>query len=76
MRFPHDDPEFDDLLRIAADARRISVAMTEKDYWVTHALWSLEVQGFDVWFKGGTSLSKGFGLIRRRSCVISRTRRG
>ena len=24
-------------------------------------------QGFDVWFKGGTSLSKGFGLIERFS---------
>ncbi|MBI3923942.1 MAG: nucleotidyl transferase AbiEii/AbiGii toxin family protein [Armatimonadetes bacterium] len=43
------------------------MALVEKDYWVTHALWSLEKAGFRVWFKGGTSLSKGFGLIERFS---------
>lgn len=37
--------------------------MVEKDYWVTHALLALHQQGFDIWFKGGTLLSKGFGLI-------------
>jgi hypothetical protein len=41
--------------------------MVEKDYWVTHALWAIHEQGFEVWFKGGTSLSKGFGLIERFS---------
>ena len=32
---------------------------------MTHTLWALYAQGFDVWFKGGTSLSKGLGLIER-----------
>lgn len=36
-------------------------------YWVTHTLWALMTSGLDVWFKGGTSLSKGFGLIERFS---------
>jgi hypothetical protein len=67
MTFVHDDADFDDLVRIVADERGIGVALVEKDYWVTHTLWALHAQGFDVWFKGGTSLSKGFGLIERFS---------
>lgn len=67
MNFLHDDPEFDALLQIVAQARSLGVALVEKDYWVTHTLWALQTQGFEVWFKGGTSLSKGFGLIERFS---------
>ena len=37
------------------------------DDWITHALWALHETGLDLWFKGGTSLSKGFGLIERFS---------
>jgi hypothetical protein len=65
--FVHEDPEFDRLIRIVADATGVSPALVEKDYWVTHALWSLQHQGFETWLKGGTSLSKGFGLIQRFS---------
>ena len=43
------------------------MGLVEKDYWVTHVLWSLHDLGLEVWFKGGTSLSKGFGLIERFS---------
>lgn len=67
MTFVHDDAEFEDLLRIVAAARRLSLGLVEKDYWVTHTLWALHAQGFEIWFKGGTSLSKGFGLIERFS---------
>lgn len=67
MSFIHDDKEFDALLRIVADKRKIAVGLVEKDYWVTHVLWALQHRGFDMWFKGGTSLSKGFGLIERFS---------
>ncbi len=67
MRFVHDDPDFPELLRIVAERRGLGVALVEKDYWVTHTLWALHAQGFEVWFKGGTSLSKGFGLIERFS---------
>lgn len=59
MTFVHDDPDFDALLRIVADKRRISIGLVEKDYWVTHTLWALKQTGFEIWFKGGTSLSKG-----------------
>lgn len=67
MIFAHEDPEFGDLLEIVSDDRKISRGIIEKDYWVTHALWSLHKSGFEVWFKGGTSLSKGFNLIERFS---------
>jgi Nucleotidyl transferase AbiEii toxin, Type IV TA system len=67
VSFIHDDPEFDDLLRIVAGKRKLSLGLVEKDYWVTHTLWALHAAGFEIWFKGGTSLSKGFGLIERFS---------
>jgi len=41
--------------------------LVEKDYWITHALWAIHEAGLDVWFKGGTSLSKGFAIIHRFS---------
>jgi hypothetical protein len=65
--FAHEDREFEDLLQITAAERRLAVGLVEKDYWVTHTLWALHDLGFDVRFKGGTSLSKGFGLIERFS---------
>lgn len=67
MNFVHEDPEFDDLLQIVSEERKFSRGLVEKDYWVTHTLWSLHKAGFEVWFKGGTSLSKGFNLIERFS---------
>lgn len=67
MNFVHEDAEWPDLLDIIANAKHRPVAFVEKDYWVTHALWALQAQGFDLWFKGGTSLSKGFALVERFS---------
>jgi hypothetical protein len=67
VTFIHDDREFPDLVRIVADERKLSPGLVEKDYWVTHCLWALHECGLEVWFKGGTSLSKGFGLIERFS---------
>ncbi len=67
MSFIHDDVEFKQLLGIVARQTGIAAALIEKDYWVTHTLWSLHETGLDIWFKGGTSLSKGFGLIQRFS---------
>ena len=45
MSFVHEDPDFDGLVRIAADKRRLSSSLVEKDYWVTHTLWSLLESG-------------------------------
>jgi hypothetical protein len=65
--FLHDDGEFGDALAIVATQRGVGEALVEKDYWITHTLWALVEAGLTVSFKGGTSLSKGFGLIRRFS---------
>jgi Nucleotidyl transferase AbiEii toxin, Type IV TA system len=67
VKFVHEDRDFDALLGVVAGKTRLSKGLVEKDYWVTHSLWALHHQGFDVWFKGGTSLSKGFHLIERFS---------
>lgn len=67
MSFVHDDPDFAPLLAIVAREMGVAAALVEKDYWVTHCLWALRESGLELWFKGGTSLSKGFGLIRRFS---------
>lgn len=67
MSFVHDSEGWADLLLIVARDIDRDLGMVEKDYWVTHTLWALHDQGFDVWFKGGTSLSKGFDLIHRFS---------
>ncbi len=67
MIFPHRDPEFADLISIVASDTGIGEAVIEKDYWVTHILWALHQFSLEIWFKGGTSLSRGFGLISRFS---------
>ncbi len=65
--FVHDHPEFGALLSIVSERQRVAAALAEKDYWVTHTLWALGEAGLRLRFKGGTSLSKGFGLIQRFS---------
>ena len=65
--FVHQDPDFGELIRIVAREVGIGAALVEKDYWVTHCMWALHRTGLEIWFKGGTSLSKGFGLIHRFS---------
>ena len=67
MKFIHEDKEFRALVNIVSRQTGIAAALVEKDYWVTHMLWGLHQTGLAIWFKGGTSLSKGFGLIHRFS---------
>lgn len=63
-----DRPDFAATIDAAAERLRVSAAIVEKDYWVTQALRKL-ARDFpsDFIFKGGTSLSKGYRLIRRFS---------
>lgn len=67
MSFVHDDRDFPQLLTLVTEETRIAPALVEKDYWVTHCMWALHQTGLDLWFKGGTSLSKGYGIIERFS---------
>ena len=54
-----------------AEATGVPIAHVEKDFWVTEVLRGIArcsaVTGVSAVFKGGTSLSKAFGLIRRFS---------
>lgn len=59
-----------ELLDEVSRRRNLAPAILEKDYWVCltlHALFSLPGIGEHLVFKGGTSLSKVFGLIDRFS---------
>ncbi len=59
-----------ELLDAAAQQRGLAPAILEKDYWVCKtldALFALPELGHHLVFKGGTSLSKVYGLIERFS---------
>ncbi len=65
--FLHKHPDFSDLLRIVAEERGIDPALVEKDYWIMQSLYGLQRLGLSFELKGGTSLSKGYGIIHRFS---------
>jgi hypothetical protein len=65
--FLHERRDFDQLLAVVANDRQLDSMLVEKDYWIMHCLWGLQSQGFVFELKGGTSLSKGFGVIHRFS---------
>jgi len=65
--FLHDDPAFKDLLAIVSAKESIDISLVEKDYWIMHVLYGLQQMGIAFELKGGTSLSKGYGLIHRFS---------
>lgn len=65
--FLHDHRQFADLIRIVAEAQGIAPALVEKDYWIMQSLYGLQQLGLTFELKGGTSLSKGYGLISRFS---------
>jgi predicted nucleotidyltransferase component of viral defense system len=60
---------FSDTIRSASEHLHINQVFIEKDYWITLVLYRLSKSQFsnETVFKGGTSLSKGFGLINRFS---------
>lgn len=65
--FQHD--EFASIVTAAAAARSLDEAFVEKDYYITEILRIIagRYQPGQVIFKGGTSLSKAWGLIERLS---------
>lgn len=66
-KYLHEHEEFPQLLQIVATEMKIDPYLVEKDYWIMHVLYGLKKQGFEFELKGGTSLSKGFGIINRFS---------
>ena len=65
--FLHNHSEFGELIRIVGNDLSIEPALVEKDYWIMHCLYGLQQLGFTFELKGGTSLSKGYGIINRFS---------
>lgn len=58
---------FRTILNAIEEETDISGLLIEKDYWIMHCLYAMKQQGLNFQMKGGTSLSKGFGLISRFS---------
>jgi hypothetical protein len=67
LDYLHNHKDFADLLRIVGKEFSIAPALIEKDYWIMQCMYGLQQQGFIFELKGGTSLSKGFGIIKRFS---------
>jgi hypothetical protein len=67
MTLLHELPDFNDLLAVVGDKLKIDPGLVEKDYWIMHSLWGLQQLKYKFELKGGTSLSKGLGLIHRFS---------
>jgi len=66
--FLHERSDFKALVATVADIEKINdPALVEKDYWIMHAVYGLKQLGLTFELKGGTSLSKGFGIIQRFS---------
>src|SRR4051812_23645516 len=64
----HERDDFLDLLTTVGESTGAGASLVEKDYWVTEALRVVATEfGEGTVFKGGTSLSKAWGLIRRFS---------
>lgn len=62
-----DDPEGFRALCERAPELGYSAAVAEKDYWATRVLRAAVATGAELVFKGGTSLSKAYGIIERFS---------
>jgi len=63
----HERDLFEQAIMGASQEFRIEAAIVEKDYYVTEFLRTISAAQPDVIFKGGTSLSKCYKLIRRFS---------
>lgn len=69
MKLHESKTDFRELIAATAQQMNIRDVYIEKDYWVTYLLKRLSQhpEAGRVIFKGGTSLSKGYGLIKRFS---------
>lgn len=66
-KFLHELDSAKELFNILAAEKNILPAVVEKDYWIMHCLWGLQKSGLQFEMKGGTSLSKGWGVVDRFS---------
>ena len=66
-KFLHELHDFKDLLLVTSGEKKILNQLIEKDYWIMHCLFGLKRLDLKFELKGGTSLSKGYGIIERFS---------
>ena len=64
---------FRDIISIVSERKNVTTDIVEKDYYVTMILYLLSQKEIEVIFKGGTSLSKAYGVIDRFSVDIDIT---
>ena len=69
MKLHQNKKLFRQAVQFTSDQMQIPAIYVEKDYWVTYALFNIfnDKIGSDTVFKGGTALSKCFGIIQRFS---------
>ncbi len=69
MKLHLNKEDFKDLITLTSKDMSILEVYIEKDYWVCHILKNLSKSEYleNIVFKGGTSLSKAYGLIERFS---------
>jgi predicted nucleotidyltransferase component of viral defense system len=69
MKLHEDERALEEAIRATALHLSLPITYVEKDYWVTRALKELALSNVceKIVFKGGTSLSKAYGLIARFS---------
>jgi len=65
--FFHERADVKTLIETLSLETKIFEQVIEKDYWIMHCLWGLQQLGLAFEMKGGTSLSKGWGMIDRFS---------
>jgi Nucleotidyl transferase AbiEii toxin, Type IV TA system len=66
--FLHERSDFTALVETVAHSENINdPALVENDYWIMHAVFGVKQLGLTFDLKGGTSLSRGFGIIQRFS---------
>ncbi len=69
MKLHSDREAFKEIISLAANKYGYEQSHVEKDYWISRILRDISLSEFkdSTYFKGGTSLSKAFGLINRFS---------
>ena len=74
MKLHEDKEQLADAIRITAAELGIPQKFVEKDYWICQILQRLSrmTQAERTVWKGGTSLTKGYGIIQRFSSDIDR----
>ncbi len=67
MFLHNDSKEFKEIIKNISSSKNIDPSFIEKDYYITMILKCLHSKCPNIIFKGGTSLSKCFGIINRFS---------